>query len=183
MRAFHSIDLGGLQPQGTKTGFSLRTTSRLPIPCEHGVIGLLTSPGDTTSRVDVKAVGAAPPLEGFHAHPKGVLQFHFDHRDTVAVGQTSGSAPISHHIAPLWPHQSGRRGKNEDVRAAPSAAPSDARFGLLQERPPCQTADALDDPGALPCVLCRTRRAPLFWATQNGATEFGTLSTSSYPRP
>ena len=126
-------------------------------------------------------MGAAPPLEGFHAHPKGVLQFHFDHRDTVAVGQTSGSAPISRHIAPLWLHQSGRRGKNEDVRAAPSAAPSDARSGLLQERPPGQTADALDDPGALPCVLCRTRRAPLFWATQNGATEFGTLSASSSP--
>ena len=52
-----------------------------------------------------------------------------------------------------------------------------------QERPPCQTADALDDPGALPCVLCRTRRAPLFGATQKGATEFGTLSASFSPRP
>ena len=78
-----------------------------------------------------RAVGAAPPLKGFHAHPKEPLQLKTDHKVPITVGQTSGSAPISRHIAPLWLHHSSRRGKNEDVRAAPSAAPSDAEFRFM----------------------------------------------------
>ena len=77
MRAFHSIDLGGLLPQGTKTGFSLRTTSRLPIPCEHGVLGLLTSPGDTTSRVDVKGCGSCATARRFPRSPQGSAAISF----------------------------------------------------------------------------------------------------------
>ena len=84
-------------------------------------------PTDIMTRV----VGAAPPLKGFHAHPKEPLQLKSDHKVPTTVGQTSGSAPISRHIAPLWLHHSSRRGKNEDVRAAPSAAPSDAEFHLM----------------------------------------------------
>ena len=78
-----------------------------------------------------RAVGAAPPLMGFHAHPKEPLRRKSDHNMLITVGQTAGSAPISRHIAPLWLHHSSRRGKNEDVRAAPSAAPSDAEFHLM----------------------------------------------------
>ena len=78
-----------------------------------------------------RAVGAAPPLKGFHAHPKEPLQLKSDHKVLITVGQTAGSAPISRHIAPLWLHHSSRRGKNEDVRAAPSAAPSDAEFHFM----------------------------------------------------
>ena len=48
-----------------------------------------------------RAVGAAPPLKGFHAHPKEPLQLKSDHKVPITVGQTSGSAPISRHIAPL----------------------------------------------------------------------------------
>jgi len=77
MRAFHSIDLEGLLPQGTKTGFSLRTTSRLPTPCEHGVLGLLTSPGDTTSRDDVKGCGSCATARRFPRSPQGSAAISF----------------------------------------------------------------------------------------------------------
>ena len=75
--AFDSIDLGGLLPQGTNTGFSLRTTSRLPTPCEHGVLGLLTSPGDTTSRVDVKGCGSCATARRFPRSPQGSAAISF----------------------------------------------------------------------------------------------------------
>ena len=49
-----------------------------------------------------RAVGAAPPLKVSHAHPKEPLQLKTYHKVPITVGQTSGSARISRHIAPLY---------------------------------------------------------------------------------